>query len=754
MEKNTSGKTNSQKTNSEKTNSKKSISAKAYSYMQNRELSWLRFNERVLQEAQDPEVPLFERLKFVSIFTSNLDEFFMIRVGSLFDLLGQKEPVVDNKTGFTVKEQLDKIYEAVRPLYRQRDAAYIEIRKQMIEYGIRHLALSELTGEEQKYLREHFKRYIMPILSPQIVDNHHPFPFIPNKKPYIALHLDNKGKDHLGLIPVPDTVPELIFLPGETIRFIPAVKVIWTNADLIFDMYAIRDKTIFYVTRNADISVEDADIDMIEDFRNTMKKLLKKRSRLEIVRVEIEQKAGEWLKGVLCDKLGIKREQIFISRTPVSINFDSHLAPHLDDKTKKKLYNRPFLPQPSVGVSSNEGIISQASRRDILLSYPYESMEPFLRMIKEASVDSSVVSIKITIYRLAQKARLIEYLCNAAENGKEVVVLIELRARFDEQNNIDWSERLEEAGCRLVYGFGEFKVHSKVCLITRKAYGDYMYITQVGTGNYNEKTTELYTDLSLITSDQDIGRDAANFFKNMTVSNLAGTYHHLLVAPNGLKKQIIELIEEETAKKEEGRIALKLNSITDFDIIQKLRDASCAGVKVDMLIRGICCILPGVPGETENIQITSIVGRFLEHSRIFRFGYGKDQKLFISSADLMTRNMQRRVEVACPIYSQAIKDRINEIFDGMFYDTEKARIMQSDGTYRKKPDKQNKINIQELSIEEAKVKAITHQQKGLKVREKILPFIINPMIRLEKYINRLKRTDREESGEDGYQSAR
>ncbi|HWQ79535.1 MAG TPA: polyphosphate kinase 1 [Anaerovoracaceae bacterium] len=710
----------------------------AYSYMQNRELSWLRFNERVLQEAVDPDVPLFERLRFVSIFTSNLDEFFMIRVGSLFDLLGQKEEVVDNKTGFTVADQLKKIYEAVKPLYRQKDAAYTEIRKQMKELGIRHLEANELTGEEQKYLKDYFRRYIMPILSPQIVDNHHPFPFIPNKKPYIALHLENSSKDHLGLIPVPDTVPELIFLPGDKIRFIPSVKVIQAYSDLVFDMYPIRDRAGFYVTRNADISFEDADIDMIGDFRSTMKKLLKKRNRLEVVRMELEQKAGEWLKRTLCDKLKVRQEQVFVSRTPVSVNFDAHIAPHLDEKTRSPLYYKSFLPAPSAEVFPNESVIAQAGKKDILLSHPYESMEPFLRLIREASVDSSVISIKITIYRLAQKAKLIEYLCNAAENGKEVVALIELRARFDEQNNIDWSERLEEAGCRLIYGFGEYKVHSKVCLITRRAYGDYMYITQVGTGNYNEKTTELYTDFSLVTSNQDIGRDAANFFKNMTVSNLEGRYHHLLVGPNSMKNRILELIEEELEKGAEGRIAFKLNSITDIDVINKLRDASCAGVKIDLLVRGICCILPGIPGETENIRITSIVGRFLEHSRIFRFGSGKEQKLFISSADLMTRNMQRRVEVACPIYSEEVKERINEMFDAMFYDTEKARIMQSDGTYRKKTDKQIKINVQELFIEKARIRTAARPDTGSKLRERLLPVAISPVRRLEKYIKRIR----------------
>ena len=358
-------------------------------------------------------------------------------------------------------------------------------------------------------------------------------------------------------------------------------------------------------------------------------------------------------------------------------------------------------------------------------------------MIKEAAADHNVISIKITIYRLAHKTKLVEYLCAAAENGKEVVVLIELRARFDEQNNIDWSERLEEAGCRLIYGIGEYKVHSKLCLITRKTHGDYMYITQVGTGNYNEKTTELYTDFSLITSNQDIGKDAASFFKNMTISNLKGEYEHLLVAPFRMKNKIIDLIEEEISKKSEGRIVMKVNSVTDIDIIEKLREASCAGVKIDMLVRGICCLLPGIPNETENIHIISIVGRFLEHSRIFRFGTGKEQKLFISSADIMTRNMQRRVEVACPIYSDEIKDQINEMLEGMFYDTEKARVMQADGTYRKKPDHLNKINIQELLIEKAKIKAITHPRTATKRKGRVFPIIVNPLAKLDQYFHRL-----------------
>ncbi|QOX64070.1 polyphosphate kinase 1 [Anoxybacterium hadale] len=715
----------------------KDCSANQYLYMQNRELSWLRFNERVLQEAQDPEVPLLERMKFITIFSRNLDEFFMIRVGSLSDLAGEKEAGVDNKTGMTARQQLDQIYEAVRPLYLQRDLTYFDIRRQLKDKGICHLSMKDLSEEENQYLSEYFLKYILPILSPQIVDNHHPFPFIPNKKGFMALQLEHKNKDLLGLIPIPETIPELIFLPSEETRFLPSVRLIREYAHMIFNMYPIKEKVLFYVTRNADLTLEDEDIDIVDDFRSTMKKLLKKRSRLEIVRLETEQKISGWLKETLKDKLNITQNQIYCSRSPIAMNFDSQISAVIDHKLKAKLYYRPFKPQASPMISGRESILAQAVRKDLLLTYPYESMEPFLRMIREAAYDPGVISIKITIYRLANKTKLVEYLCAAAENGKEVVVLIELRARFDEQNNIDWSERLEESGCRLIYGIGEYKVHSKLCLITRKIHGEYQFITQVGTGNYNEKTTELYTDFSLITANQDIGKDASDFFKNMTISNLRGEYFHLLAAPFSMKSKLIELIEEEAAKKEEGRIAIKVNSVTDVDLINKLREASCAGVKITMIVRGICCILPGVPGETENIHIVNIVGRFLEHSRIFRFGIGKEQKLYISSADLMTRNMQRRVEIACPIYSEEIRDRINEIFDSMLYDTEKARIMQKNGTYKRQPDHLNEINIQELFIEKAKAMAAATPNTDRKRKDRLLPFVAMPILRLNRYFSRL-----------------
>ena len=718
---------------------KRDHAAGAGIYTQNRELSWLRFNERVLQEAQDERVPLFERLKFLSIFSNNLDEFFMIRVGSLFDLAADHGVnAVDNKTGMTAGDQLEAIYKAVRPLYLRRDRTYAEVRSQMKEQSIYHLELKEVAEKERNYIGEYFRRYIQPILSPQIVDNHHPFPFVPNKKPFLALHLTYKNKDHLGLIPIPDTVPELVFIPGgEDIRFVSSAQVIRAFSESVFDMYTICDSTVFYVTRNADISIEEQDLDMVEDFRSVMKKLLKKRKTLEIVRLEAEAEISTWLQDTLCDKLQIRKDLILVSRSPVRMNYEGEIAAIIDESKKSQYYFPSFRPQPSPDVADREGIITQVCRRDLFFSYPYESMEPLLKMIREASVDDSVVSIKITIYRLAQKTKLVEYLCAAAENGKEVVVLIELRARFDEQNNIDWSERLEESGCRLIYGIGEYKVHSKVCLITRKAIGDYMYITQIGTGNYNEKTTELYTDFSLITANQEIGKDAAAFFKNMTISNLSGEYRHLMVAPNSMKNKIIALIEEETAKKEEGRIAIKVNSVTDLDIIRKLREASCAGVRINMIVRGICCLLPGVSGQTENINIISIVGRYLEHSRVYRFGIGKDQKLYISSADMMTRNMQRRVEVACPVYDEKIKDRINEMIDSMFYDTEKARIMQSDGTYQRKPSHLNRVNIQEFFIEEAKRKSRLQPESMSKMKEKVRSLVSYPRIRLDQIIRKL-----------------
>lgn len=665
-------------------------------FMQNRELSWLRFDERVLAEAQCDEVPLYEKLKFIAIFTSNLDEFFMVRVGSLFDLSMENEKTIDNKTGMTPIDQLVKIYAAVEPLYKKKDHLYDEVSKRLKNNGVSHLKIDDLKPDDLKYVKNYFENYIQPILSPQVVDDHHPFPFISNKQLCIAARLATKKKSLLGIITVPDKLPAILYLPGADIRYVHTEDIILHFANVLFELYEVKEKLIFSPTRNADINPEDEAFDINEDFRSKMKKLLKKRKRLAVVRLETSQAPTDFLREKLCEKLEITPNRLFISRSPIKMGHVYELEGKFSESQKNRLCYEPFDPQLTVS-----GVMEGRNMKDVLLSYPFESMEPFLKMLKRASQDPDVLSIKITIYRLAKNAKLIEYLCAAAENGKDVLVLIELRARFDEQNNIDWSERLEEAGCRILYGMENFKVHSKVCLITKREKGAVKYITQIGTGNYNEKTAKQYTDLSLITYDQNIGKDAAEFFKNMAVSNLNGEYEHLWVAPNSMKNQIIRYIEEETKKGSDGKIVIKVNSVTDYDIMCKLQEASAAGVSISMIVRGICCLLPGIPKLTENIKIYSIVGRYLEHSRIYSFGSGADQKMFIASADIMTRNMQKRVEVGCPIYSAAIKDRINHILDVCLKDTVKARVLQSDGTYAMKPKNLVKLNSQEVFMKEA-----------------------------------------------------
>lgn len=672
-----------------------------YLYTQNRELSWLKFNERVLEEAQDPSVPLYEKLKFISIFTSNLDEFFMIRVGSLFDLSIEDDENVDNKSGMTPTQQLDEIYKEVRTLYKKRDNIFIENRTELRKYGVSLIEMEDLYPEEDDYVEEFFNKYIFPILSPQVVDKYHPFPFIENKTTYITVKLKGKKSSLLGIIPVPRSLPDVLFMPGDEIRFVQTEKVIYHYTQMIFDMYEVEDKNMFCVTRNGDISADDESFDVNEDFRDKMKKLLKDRKRLAVVRLETYRKLDDWMKTVLCEKLNLKVDQVFTTSSPFKMKYVYDIESKLNIVQRDILCYRTFTPQPSPEITVNEGMFSQVKKKDILLFYPYESMSPFLQMIQEAAHDPDVLSIKISIYRLARKAKLVDYLCAAAENGKEVTVLIELRARFDEQNNIDWSERLESEGCRVIYGFDEFKVHSKICVISRREHGEIRHITQIGTGNYNEKTAKIYTDLSLITADQDIGMDAMEFFRNMTMGNLNGHYEHLMVAPNEFKDSLIGLIDEEISKKESGRIIMKVNSITDIDVIRKLSEASCAGVKVDLLVRGICCILPGVLGKTENVNVMSIVGRFLEHSRIYSFGSGAEQKLYISSADLMTRNTERRVEIACPIRSMSIKEELNHVLEVLFCDTAKGRVLKNDGRYYRRQRALPMVDSQEMFMQEA-----------------------------------------------------
>ena len=671
-------------------------------FVQNRELSWLRFNERVLSEAMDETVPLLERLKFVSIFTSNLDEFFMIRVGSLFDLQVVNPQEKDSRSGWTPGEQLEAIYAAVRPLYEKRERIIAALESQLRMHGITRLSFDELEPAEVKYVKQYYKNSIAPILSPQIVDTHHPFPHLRNKVLHAGAWVRYKSKEVFAVVPLPETLPPVLFLPGSDVRYIHTEEILLAYLDQIFPNYAILEKMVLCITRNADINPDDEAFELErDDFRKKMKKVLRQRQSMAPVRLELSHMISPAFFRYLQERLPIVSSQTFVTAAPLKLGYVFSLPARLADTKRAALTYAPFKSAVPPGLGSEGSMIRQIERKDRLLSYPYESMAPFLWLIHEAAYDPSVVSIKITIYRLASKAKLVEYLCAAAENGKDVTVLIELRARFDEKNNIDWSERLEEAGCTILYGFEFYKVHSKICLITRREHGMIRYLTQIGTGNYNEKTAEQYTDLSLMTANQDIGRDADEFFKNMGISNLEGTYRELLVAPVSLKSTLMQLIDQEIAKRQKGRILIKINSITDMDLIEKLKQASCAGVKVDMIVRGICCILPQVPEKTENLRIISIVGRFLEHSRIYCFGEGGEEKMYISSADFMTRNTQRRIEVAVPIHDLDARKKIHGILDMCLLDNTKARLLQSDGQYVPLPRGEEQVDSQQQLLLQA-----------------------------------------------------
>ena len=672
-------------------------------YTQNRELSWLEFNARVLAEAEDETVPLLERFKFLAIFTSNLDEFFMIRVGSLTDMAALEPNRRDTKSGLTAGEQLSRIYAAVEPLYARRDAAFRDVDARLAQEDLCRTSMDELDSSERKYIKQYFNTMIAPVLSPQVVDSHHPFPHLEGKVLHIAVLLSHKKNERLGLIPVPASLPPITFLPNDKRRYLMTEDILLAFADSIFEMYDVLEKTVFCVTRNADVPLDDEPFGSEQvDLRKKMERMLRQRRRMAIVRVELSRPVSSHFKECLHKRFEVTDEQIFLSRSaPLRMSYAFSLGDYLSDGRRSRLSDPPFIPQQPAMLPAGQSLLKTALQRDVLLSYPYESMEPFLQMIREAANDPSVLSVRITIYRLASKAKLVEYLCAAAENGKDVTVLIELRARFDEQNNIDWSERLEEAGCKIIYGFEDYKVHSKICLITRRERGGVRYITQVGTGNYNEKTARQYTDVSLVTSSESIGMDAAQFFNNMAMSNLNGRYNRLLVAPTSLKNNILSLMDGEIAKGSDGYILLKFNSLTDIDMIEKLHEASCAGVTVEMIIRGICCLRPGIPGRTENIQVTSIVGRFLEHSRIYVFGRGENEKMYISSADLMTRNTERRVEIACPIDSPSVRARLHDILFAMQHDTVKARVLQPDGSYQKKPAVPEPICAQDLLMQQA-----------------------------------------------------
>ena len=674
-----------------------------YDYIDNRELSWLKFNERVLEEADCESTPLLERLKFISIFTTNLDEFFMVRVGTLNDYMKFIPDYSDDKTGMSAKEQLLEIYKNSETLYRLRDYVFKKLDVSLRENNINFEKMSNLDENKIKKVEKYFKRNILPVLSPQIIDVWHPFPFIPNKKLHIAVHLENKKNKLIGIIPVPEGIDRIIVLDKEKNSYLLLEDIILYFAQDIFSMYKFIDSTVMCITRNADIDTDLEIYDDSTDYRQHMKKLIKNRSKLSPVRIEMQKKMNRDFNKYFMEKLNLKKEQFFISETPLDVTYCFTLENFLSENLKEKLTYTPFAPVQAV---KTESMIEEVFKKDVLLHFPFESMKPFLQLIKEASNNPNVKAIKMTLYRISKESKLAGYLINAAENGKEVTVLMELRARFDEENNIEWAQKLEEAGCRVIYGTDGFKVHSKICLITYKDEDKFKYITQIGTGNYNEKTAKIYTDLSFMTSDEEIGIDADKFFKNMAMGNLSGIYKKLWVAPVGFKRNIIASIEEEIKKCEEGQtgtVIIKCNSFTDKDIIKTLIRASEKGVQVTLIVRGICCLIPGVTGKTDNIKVISIVGRFLEHSRIYAFGSKEERKIYISSGDMMTRNTEHRVEISCPIVSEESKEKIEHILDVIMKDNVKARILQNDKKYIKLLSKEDEesINSQLTFMKEA-----------------------------------------------------
>ena len=672
---------------------------------QNRELSWLKFNERVLEEAEDQSIPLCERLSFLSIYQSNLDEFFMVRIGSLHDMMLLKEEERENKTNMTAREQIAALLERIHVLAERRDQAYEELMVQVAEQGSRLIRFASLSDEEAKYLERYFVGEIQPLLSTIIVGRKQPFPFLRNRGIYAVAVLETKGeKEKIAIIPCgSDAFERLIAIPSRPGSFMLAEDLILHFLPKVFKKYRIIEKSLIRVTRNADI---DADSIYDEDlnYRDHMAEVVRLRRKLCPVRLEMTRELNGRIIERLCQVLGLKEEQVFLTGAPMDLSFLSQIQDSL--RRKPELFFQKRVPQRSAMIRYGEPVIPQILEKDILLSYPYESIKPFLSMLHEAAFDPKVVSIRMTLYRLAKDSKVVEALVEAAENGKQVDVLVELKARFDEENNIEWSRRLEDAGCHVIYGLDGLKVHSKLCLITRKEEGRIEYITQIGTGNYNEKTARLYTDLSLMTANPKIGREAAQVFQALSLGDVVEKTEHLLVAPRCLQNRILDMIEEEIREVKEGReayIGIKINSLTDKKIIDKLIEASEAGVKIDMVIRGINCVQTGIPGKTDHIRVISIVGRYLEHSRIYIFGCGEREKIYIASADFMTRNTLRRVEVGVPVYDPALKDRIRHMFRIMLRDNVKARVQMPDGNYVRVEQREGEepLNSQEYFFEEA-----------------------------------------------------
>lgn len=683
-------------------------------YMMNRELSWLKFNERVLNEAGNPKVPLAERLTFVSIYQSNLDEFYRVRVGTLMDQMDVSEVVRENKTNMTSEEQVKAIIRATRELEEKKTVIYEQLMGELEPKGIRLINFNKLSAEEGKILEEYFDREIAPYLSANIVSKQQPFPFLKNKDIYAVALLESKGgKTRTAIIPCSNNVfRRLIDIPTRKGTFLLAEELILQFLPKFFKNYSVKEKSLIRVTRNADIDTEmiyDEDL----DYRDAMENLIKERKRMNPVRMEFTGTLNKKMMHALCKTIHVEKEHVFRSEVPLDLSFVFAIQSYLKNANAGELFYPRRTPRPTPQLNDKESLIPQILEKDVLLSYPFESMKPFINLLYEAAEDESVVSIKMTLYRLANKSQIVDALVEAAENGKEVVVLVELRARFDEENNIEYSRKLEEAGCRVIYGLNGYKVHSKLCLISRKTEQGVSYVTQIGTGNYNEKTSALYTDLSLITGNQEIGKEAAEVFAALLRGETVEETHLLLVAPKCLQNKVLDMIEEEiqhVKNGEEGYIGIKINSLTDKVIISKLVEASQAGVKIEMIVRGICCLIPGVKGYTENITVVSIVGRFLEHSRIYRFGTKERENVYIASADFMTRNTLRRVEVAAPVLDERLKNQLDWMFETMMKDDEKGKCLTEKGIYVDRNLHVQKLNSQECFYEAAYANAEKRQK--------------------------------------------
>lgn len=697
-------------------NQMKNKPQKAEPYMMNRELSWLKFNERVLNEAGNPRVPLAERLTFASIYQSNLDEFYMVRVGTLMDQMESSEEIRENKTNMTSKEQVKAILEATRILDKKKDMIYEQLMGELEPQGIRIINFNRLSGEEGELLETYFDQEIAPYLSANIVSKQQPFPFLKNKEIYaVALLATKSKKTKVAIIPCSNNVfKRLIDIPTRPGTFMLSEELILHFLPKLFPKYEIVEKSLLRITRNADIDTETIyDEDM--DYRDAMEDLIKQRKRMNPVRMELSREINKKLVTGICKCVNVDKKHVFMSKVPLDMSFVFAIQNYLRVQGKENLFFEKRSPRMTDQLNDKESLIGQIEKKDVLLSYPFENIKSFTNLLNEAAKDESVVSIKMTLYRLADKSQIVDALVDAAENGKEVVVLVELRARFDEESNIEYSRKLEEAGCRVIYGLNGYKVHSKLCLITRKTDNGLSYITQIGTGNYNEKTSKLYTDLSLITANEEIGKEAAEVFACLLRGETIEETHRLLVAPKCLQNKVLALIDEEiehAKNNEPAYVGIKINSLTDKDIIEKLVEASQAGVKIEMIVRGICCMIPEIKGYTENITVISIVGRFLEHSRIYRFGTPEREKVYIASADYMTRNTLRRVEVAAPVLDNQLREKLDFMFDTMMKDDEKGKRLNAKGNYEDRKVNEKTIDSQELFYEMA------YENAAKEVREK------------------------------------